>query len=154
MHLIGMRDAWSGDVTIKSGTFVGQFEDSAEIDTNNARDCQEIDEYSTSSVPEEHARNFSSSDALDAILPSSSKHVYHSSSLVEGPPLRQRKDFNQEFPFDNQKSSHPHQHKDDKGKNWVCPCGNTNWPWRTHCNLCHNAKPVTLVCVFIYSIIC
>lgn len=32
--------------------------------------------------------------------------------------------------------------KDLKGKDWSCPsCTNTNWSWRTNCNMCGTPKP-------------
>ncbi|RYG95175.1 hypothetical protein EON65_56370 [archaeon] len=35
---------------------------------------------------------------------------------------------------------------DLKGKDWMCPsCSNTNWSWRSNCNMCNTSKPVLLV---------
>ena len=35
--------------------------------------------------------------------------------------------------------------RDVKGPDWDCTlCGNTNWSWRSNCNRCQTAKPITM----------
>jgi RNA-binding protein FUS len=42
--------------------------------------------------------------------------------------------------------------RDSDKSNWACPsCQNTNWSWRTNCNMCGSPKPSSLLvrkCIF------
>jgi hypothetical protein len=43
---------------------------------------------------------------------------------------------------DKNEERQPKFDKDLKGKDWLCPsCQNTNWSWRTNCNMCATPKP-------------
>ena len=44
--------------------------------------------------------------------------------------------------------------RDVNGPDWDCTlCGNTNWSWRSNCNRCQTAKPITLQVRNIYIVI-